>query len=191
MQQDRHDDVLAAIDAALDETLETLFPPDDTLDPHLVELILGREIEVDGEDPDDPFGLAEPEDDPFGLYEAAWLYAAWVARRDHRGTFLVYGVDCSNVCFVAKPLAHAIDVALPHIDATRADWEQCVPWVQQQQDQFLPHDVVERYGTWGASMVDGPVVQFAAADLDAILTALEPYGIHCERDDALVLRVAG
>ena len=40
-----HDDVLAKIDA----TFEALFPPDDSLDERIVELVLQQEIDVDSE----------------------------------------------------------------------------------------------------------------------------------------------
>ena len=93
--------------------------------------------------------------------------------------------------FVAKPVAYAIETALDRIEDEGRDWESVVPWVDQDQDDVLPHELVERYGTYGTSMVDGPCVGFRSADADAIVEAARRHGMHCERDDDLVRRVRG
>jgi len=178
----------------IDEALEALFPPDPELDPRIVELILRAEIAVDDdEEPDDDGRHDYPDDidDPFGLFELHALYAAWSRARDHRGAYVVYGIDGPAVVFVAKPVAYAIDAAIPRIDDEGHDWESVVPWVAQDQDEVLPTSIVERFGTSVATALDGLCITFHADDADAIVAAAEAHGMYCERDDALVLRVQG
>ena len=196
------DDVLARID----EILDALFPRDETLDERTIDRILRDEIEADDEDPfeaDDPSDDEDPydeddddrygedDDDPFGLYELQTLHAEWIRRRGHAGAHVVHGVSGDDVVFVAKPVAYGIDAALPRVDDAGYEWETAVPWVDSAQEQIVPEKVVERYGTFADTALDGPVVTFRADDARAIVRALERHGMYCERDDELVARVRG
>ena len=178
-----HDDVLAKIDA----TLEALFPPDDSLDRRIVELILRQEIDDDGHS---HYADSEPDevDDPFGLYELHAIYAEWIRRRGHLGVFVVYGIEGTEVVFVAKPVAYAIDAALPRIVDDDLDWETFVPWVDQDQDEVLPtRSSSGSAGTTPARSTDSAWASRQSTPTRSS-TAAECHGIHCAHDDDLVRR---
>lgn len=161
------DDVLARIDA----TLDTLFPPDEGLDEDDVDEIIDAEFD---------------ESDPFGLWD---LRDSLFEGRDE--VPLVYGFNGPEVIFVPRPLAEAIDGATDAINAGRFDWEHAVPWVERDQPFWLPAKLVEQYGTFHTTTLDGTVVEFRADDAAAIVAELESCGIVCEHDDRLALRASG
>jgi hypothetical protein len=68
------------------------------------------------------------------------------------------------------------------------DWPD---WPSQQMLGWVPAEVRAKFGRSESSVLNGPFLCLAAADLDEIMSAMEAHGYKCRRDDDLVSRAHG
>ncbi len=66
------------------------------------------------------------------------------------------------------------------------NWLRFVP--QQNGQEYIPEDIIKRFGRMEVSLFDDDFLRFKPEDEDELISALERYGFTCERDDDLIDR---
>jgi hypothetical protein len=66
-----------------------------------------------------------------------------------------------------------------------------LPWVNQHMDNWMPDEVIEKFGTYGISMVSGEGLFFDEGKVNEIVAELERLGYSCSEDQGLVNNVCG